>query len=176
MLKSKEKSQKIALIKTENFLKDKIEEKNSLFLKGNENKCNKKHIQANKLQLVDYKKIIQFLIVINIFIKTLERNELHFIELKNSKITLKIKGIGYNKIYNYYTPNETYINGIKQKNISSWYNLNKTDNVIELIWNNALSDIRSMFRGCVNITEMNLSNFETSKLKKPYLCFIIVVL
>ena len=88
-------------------------------------------------------------------------------------ITLKIKGIGESNIfcneenYNFTGVDclqEIYINGIK-KNLSYSYYFNQTENIVKLIWNDNLDDFSYMFRGCSNITEINLSNFTTSKIK-----------
>ena len=88
-------------------------------------------------------------------------------------ITLKIKGIGESNIfcnekdYNFTGIDylqEIYINGIK-KNLSYSYYFNQTENIVKLIWNDNLDDFSYMFRGCSNITEINLSNFTTSKIK-----------
>ena len=60
-------------------------------------------------------------------------------------------------------PNETYINGIKQDNINKIYNFNESENNIKLIWNYDLTSISQMFRGCSNITEIDFSDFDTSR-------------
>ena len=61
-----------------------------------------------------------------------------------------------------YYPNMIYINGIKQPIINYSYYLNETDNFVDLIWNNSINDCRHMFNGCKDITEIDLSNFNTS--------------
>ena len=55
-----------------------------------------------------------------------------------------------------------YINGIKQPTINYSYYLNETDNFIDLIWNNSINYCGYMFYGCKDITEIDLSNFDTS--------------
>ena len=55
-----------------------------------------------------------------------------------------------------------YINGIKQPTINYSYYLNETDNFIDLIWNNSINNCRCMFYECQDITEIDLSNFNTS--------------
>ena len=69
-----------------------------------------------------------------------------------------------------------YINGIKQSTIKYSYNLNETDNFIELIWNNRIGSCGHMFEGCNDITEIDLSNFDTSLVTICVICFIIVIL
>ena len=84
------------------------------------------------------------------------------------------KGNGYNNIFTTGTicsdgfnsqnyPNEIYINGKKQNNINYYYYFNDTDNYIELIWNNSINNCGCMFYDCINITEINLSHFNTSQ-------------
>ena len=93
--------------------------------------------------------------------------------LQFSNITLKIKGIGYKNILGEYSdskpfesiyyPNEVYINGIKQNIVNYSYYLNLTDNYIELIWFNNINNCRCMFRYCSDITQIDMSNFDTSE-------------
>ena len=71
--------------------------------------------------------------------------------LSYSSITLKVKRIGYSKIFNNLHPNETYINGIIQDNIQTKYNFNLTINDIELIWYNELKSCNEMFNDCSKI-------------------------
>ena len=78
--------------------------------------------------------------------------------------------MGYKNIFNYntdefnitYYPKEIYINGVKQDIISSSYYLNETINLVELIWNNSIDRPGFMFYGCIDITEIDLSKFDTS--------------
>ena len=93
-----------------------------------------------------------------------------------SNITLKINGIGTKNVLGYdfssnNYPNMIYINGIKQPNITYNYNLNETNNFIELIWNNTINTCYHMFYECSDITEINLSSFiqknEFKPLNKP---------
>ena len=88
-----------------------------------------------------------------------------------SNITLKIKGIGNNNIFNTETssyckgfnyPDEVIINGNKEKNINNKYYFNQTDNFVELIWNDSINNCSCLFKHCSNITVINLSNFNTS--------------
>lgn len=111
------------------------------------------------------------IIILDLFVKIFPGDKLLLIKNTYSSITLKVKGIGYKKIFNNYNPNTIYINGIKQKQVNYTYYLNQTDNFIELIWNNAIERTNSMFYNCTNITEIDLSNFDTSKLKCTYFMF-----
>ena len=103
------------------------------------------------------------IIILDLFVKIFPGDKLLLIENTYSSITLKIKGIGYKKIFNNYNPNTIYINGIKQKQVNYTYYLNQTDNFIELIWNNAIERTNSMFYNCISLTSINFNNFDTSK-------------
>ena len=64
----------------------------------------------------------------------------------------------------YTKPNEIYINGIKQKTIKNKYIFNETINTVILIWNNTITDCKCMFCDCFDITEIDLSHFDTSQI------------
>ena len=84
-------------------------------------------------------------------------------------ITLKINGSGFKSILSSYFdtkyyPNITIINGIKNTTRDYQYYLPQENNIIELVWdNNNLYSSYNMFRGCASITEIDFSNFDTSK-------------
>ena len=81
-----------------------------------------------------------------------------------SNITIKINQIGYSKILgnNENLPDEVYINGIKQNFSLSHYDLKEPQNTIKLIWDNEIENCNGFFKDCPNITEIDLSNFNTS--------------
>jgi len=96
---------------------------------------------------------------------------LNLFHFQDSKITLKIKGIGDSIIFgnessgsfkgiNYLK--EIYINGNKQDKIEYKYYFNQTNNFVDLIWFDYIKDCGFMFWKCTNIIEINLSNFDTS--------------
>ena len=97
-------------------------------------------------------------------------NKISLFDNNSYNITLRIKGIGHKKIFscdsnfpiNSY-PDKVYINGYQQDNVNYSYNLNQTNNFIELIWYNLISNCQNMFFQCSDITEIDLSNFNTSK-------------
>ena len=110
--------------------------------------------------------VIKFFLMINLFYRIKSNTyELYFFQV--SKITLKIKGNGENSIlnqnfnYNNYLK-EVYINGDKQDEKASGYIFNKEDNFVELIFNDNINNTNDMFKECTSITEINLSNFDTS--------------
>ena len=84
-----------------------------------------------------------------------------------SYIILKSNKTGYTQIISDQfdnLPNEVIING-NDFPVKIGYYLNDSDNTIILIWNNQLNDTSNMFKGCSNITEIDLSNFDTSNVK-----------
>ena len=114
--------------------------------------------------------IIRFLLFKILFIKA-KNNKNILNHNKDSKISLKIKGIGESAILgnegdlnfsgiNYLK--EVYINENKQETIDNRYYFNQTDNYVELIWDNNINNCDNMFINCTNIIEINLSNFDTS--------------
>ena len=126
---------------------------------------------ANKINYKKYAIIIKFIILINLFIKTFPTHKIFSIDFYFSNITLKIKGTGYNKIFcsntgsfltDYY-PNLVYINGNKQDSINFQYNFIEAENVVKLVWNNRIKQNENMFKDCINITEVDLSEFDTSE-------------
>ena len=117
--------------------------------------------------------IIKYIILLNLFNNIFVNNKVFLIEYNYYNITLKIKGNGNKNIFfsnsslfpksNY--PDEVHINGNKQINVSYKYNLNETNNTIGLIWYDLLNSSDYMFRGCSYITEIDLSNFNTSNIE-----------
>ena len=59
-------------------------------------------------------------------------------------------------------PYEISINLIKQNEVSYNYNFNKSDNYVELLWNDNRINCENMFKGCSSIYEINFTNFDTS--------------
>ena len=136
-----------------------------------------------KVKRVNIKRIIvKYYLIINIFILIipyffsilLSYSNKFFFESKFSNITLKIKGTGdkyilsisdsgtysFNKS-NY--PNMIYINRQQNFTITNKYYFDKDDNYVDLIWNNTIDNCYYMFYKCSDITEIDLFNFDTSK-------------
>ena len=87
--------------------------------------------------------------------------------LKVSEVTIKINTKGNitilsDNFFQRYNPLQIYINGYLQENITNKYYFNKTS-IINLIWNNTIESTENMFIGCNKITEIDLSNFDTSQ-------------
>ena len=118
-------------------------------------------------------KIIKYIILLNLFINIILNNKISLIKFKSYNIILKIKGTGTKNIFtsetnNFkreYYPKEVHINGYKQNDVTYSYNLEETDNSVGLIWYDLISSCNFMFRGCSDITEIDLSNFNTSNVE-----------
>ena len=156
------------------FLKEKQKD-NKKYNKIGVNKVNKNrhHITKNIIPFRLYIIIIfRYLIIIDLFTYKTTNSKFNLLLYNFSKITLYIKGIGEKNILTYeeqYTfgtanyPSEVIINGIKQITVNKKYYFNKTNNFVELIWNNSINSCRKMFNGCWDITEIDLSNFDSSE-------------
>ena len=89
-----------------------------------------------------------------------------------ANITLKVKGPGTANIlgsffFNYVNkPDRIFINEIENTTINYSYYFEKIDNIVKLLWNNnSINDCYGMFQNCFNITEIDLSNFNTSNVR-----------
>ena len=150
-----------------------IENKNEIKKYNNKRKENRIKKRNNNIR--NYNIIIRNYIIINLIIFTLINifshcNIFNTFFFHNSKITLKIQGTGeidilgngrFSKFENINYLKEVYINGIPQA-IDYKYIFNKTENFVELIWDDNINNCKNMFSGCSQITEINLSNFNTS--------------
>ena len=95
-------------------------------------------------------------------------------DFASSYINLKIKGTGNIKIlsdfYKGKSPDNITINNAISytKNIDNEYNFENSENniiYITLTWNESITSTSNMFTNCVNITEIDLSNFDASSVK-----------
>ena len=91
------------------------------------------------------------------------------LDVSKISITLKVKGSGLQYILNPkfnesggIFPDEVLLNGNPQ--IKGIYSVNPLaeESNISLFWNNKLDSLNDMFRDCINITEIDLSKFDTS--------------
>ena len=167
-------------INTNNIYKIKLNKNNNRYY----NKIN------NKTHLNNILGKLSFLLFIN-FIQMLSNNQLLLLSFNYSKITLKIKGIGFSNILgralgyliesgdcsfkNQDYPNEIFINGIEQKIVNYSYYFNETYNLVELIWYNTIKDCSCMFHACFNITEIDLSFFNSSAVTNMYRMFFCCI-
>ena len=120
----------------------------------------------NRIKNRKYLLVINFLTIANLFIQILAINKYTLYKL--SKVKLKIKGVGDKEIYNRQIqkkPNIIIINGNQQDKIKTTYYFNQTENYVELIWNDEITNCRRIFINCTNITEFDFSEFDTTNLK-----------
>ena len=147
------------------------------FKSNNKNKINTDIIKIRNYHgytIIILMKIIKYFIIINrfflldFFVENKINNNLYA-----SSITLKVNKIGnsyifykYDKCKNY-PPifDEIYINGVNQSEIRNNYDFNETNNNITLIWKRRVETGHCMFHSCSNISEINLSNFDSSLIK-----------
>ena len=135
------------------ILIDKKQLNNNYKIKESQIKKRKININDNNAIIINY--IIIILIkFIYIFCQIKSKKLLDLFHYQNSKITLKIKGIGIYTILGNVTNgnfksinylNEVYINGNRQDKIEYKYNCNQTNNFIELIWDDNINDCENKF-------------------------------
>ena len=161
--------------KNKSFKSSNLNKKNKLVNGNNKIKGNLNNYRINILiknyiiinnYIAEIIIIIKFIIMLNLFC-IMKNKIINFYYFQYSKIELKVKGVGESLIFNNYSENinfinEIYINGNKQDIIIDEYLFNQTDNFVELILSDDIRSTASMFSGCTNITEINLSNFNTS--------------
>ena len=130
---------------------------------------NRKKIILDNINNYIKKIVIKIIILLNIY-SQIKNSKLYCFIFQYSKIFLKIRGIGENSILgdifdksNY--PNVIKINEIKQNITNYKYFFNQTDNFVELIWDNDINNCDNLFYKCTNITEINLSDFNSSHVK-----------
>ena len=83
-----------------------------------------------------------------------------------SKISLKSDETGLQYIINESfqpLPDKILINGQEVDQIAPKIEIKEENSIIELIWNNPLSNCHAMFKDMVNISEINFTDFDTSK-------------
>ena len=122
-------------------------------------------ISTKKIDINCFYLIFIFLIMLNIQLlisKKIKNNSY----LNSSNITIKIHGTGPQNIfsseYSGSPPDIIFINDIKIEQVKYNYDFNETNNVIELVWYNSISNCNKLFHGCSNIIYVDLSNFDFS--------------
>ena len=143
-------------------------------IKNKKDKLKKSEANKNRIK---FKNIINKILIIIDIIPILS-NKWRYIEYKSSKITLKIRGKGVKYILGYdppsnnfdskYFPNEVYINGALQNEVTYSYNFNQIDNYVDLIWNNDIVNCKNMFRRCQDSIEFDFSSFDTSQVNNMW--------
>ena len=113
----------------------------------------------NKIQMI----IINFLFLFQIIIN----NDRFLFNFYSNEITLKIRGNGNKKILSDSFSREQYpqkveINGRIRTDITYQYYFTEDENIVVLTWEHKATSCASMFKGCYDINEMDLSKFDTS--------------
>ena len=152
---------------------------NSLKYIENERITNKIIKNTNKIEGLKYTIIIELVIIIDLFIRIFPTHKILFLDYYFSNITLKVKGPNNNKIFcsntqefspNYY-PDLIYINDIQQNIINHSFYFNETENEVKFVWNNSIINCKYMFKDCPSILEVDLSEFDNSKVTEMYNMF-----
>ena len=155
------------IIKNRNIHNDYDKENNSYQKKIKHFNNSSKKIIINYIIIIFIK-----IIIINIFGQINNNKIFDLFYFQDSKITLKIKGIGYHSLFgneikgNFSGINflkSVKINGIMKNKIAYKYDFNEKDNTVELILDDNLKDCGFMFWNCSEIEEIDLSKFDTSQ-------------
>ena len=129
--------------------------------------------------LMNNKIFFVLLLIINTIIHIFPKNICSSFIYFDSYITLKINGIGDKNILTLNQtnfkkslyPNFIYINDERQDNIDYHYNFNQIVNEVKLVWNHSINDCQYMFQNCYDIIEIDLSEFDFSKVKRTNFMF-----
>ena len=121
-----------------------------------EGKYKIKYIKINLFQMM--------IIIMNLTVTILCFDKINFYS-KSSYIMIKVNKTGNVRILNerITLPDEIYINGENQSQIQFTYEIDTFNTNIKLVWNNLFEETYLMFGDCLDITEIDLSNFDTSE-------------
>ena len=117
---------------------------------------------------------LKYLIILMslILIKSKNQGNIFIFLLEDNQISLKVKGNGYVTIFypsSNFKPSSYYLNSDPvQKEIinnDATIELHNSENLIKLIFSNTVTSCSSMFMGCSNILEIDLSNFDSSSVQ-----------
>ena len=127
----------------------------------------------HKNKIITFRKIILFLLLNLIYQIELKKNNFNVMIILNAyEISLKINSTGEHDIlcssFGYTgnfipCPDKIYIN-INEINNSACYKVyvNSSDSIIKFEWYNPLNSMSELFHWCYTITEIDLTNFDTS--------------
>ena len=111
--------------------------------------------------------IIIFIFIFHIILisKIVNCDQIFTRKLSNNFIILKVNEIGKIRLLgnNIQKPSQIIINGIDVGPNTYSYNFTRTNNIIKIYWSEPLTNCSTMFYKCFNITEIDLSNFVSSK-------------
>ena len=115
---------------------------------------------------------MKYILLLNIIIQIFSNNNYQQILITNAnEITLKVKDRGINQILsppsiitNYPPTSNIYIDDVETFDFNSEYEIkiNSKNSLIKLEWDTIFNSTRYLFANCVNITEINLNNFDIS--------------
>ena len=166
---------KYHIIKLQNIVYNNPNNKGNKKILNDNNKRKEAQIKKRKNN-VNNRNIINYLIrfiIINL-ICIIKSNIFDLFYFQYSKIILKIKGTGENMLfgkrgYKYFQSidnlKSVYINGILKNEKDFKYDFSQENNIVELIWDDNIVNCSCMFAFCSNITEIDLSHFNTSQVK-----------
>ena len=101
--------------------------------------------------------------MINLIIQILSINKICLIEYKYLNVALTIKGTRNKNVYDMgwlkEFPDEVYIKGKKQNDITPNYNFEDTETTVNLLWYNNIKHVICIFFKCPDITELDFSYF-----------------
>ena len=126
------------------------------------------HIQKIKTKKIGLlmNNILILLLLKIIFVNSIIINYKSNLNNYYSEIHLVIQGSGEQSLLNSGfnpEPSEVYINGVKKDSCKKSCNLEKDKNNIILRFDNPIESCEKIFEGLYNITEIDLSNFDASK-------------
>jgi len=135
----------------------------------------KKGEKRKKLYLFGYEIVLfllRFVVTVNLVNKRIRKLNDYY-----SEIHLVVQGNGTQKILSDYyrglNPSEVYVNGVKDASCRKSCNLYGNLNNITLRFENQIGSCKYMFKSVTSIIEVDLSNFDASKVKSMESMFIL---
>ena len=121
--------------------------------------------------------IIRLLTALLLFTSSLSKNYIHIIHSQSSNISIKVNATGVIYYYHleghhfhcnelYTRPNKVYLNGKDKGSPTYSMYINDTNDIIKLSWITTITSAACLFGGCINIREIDLTEFDTSGLTR----------
>ena len=138
--------------------------------------CIKKSKERIKL-IIGHFIFINYTIIINLVFIILSKESK---EEKYSYITLKINSKGKKQFFNarkigyfinYNFPDIVQINGLNYSNEMYEYDFESKGNIVKLIWNSPPNSTKLLFFECYDLSDIDLSNFDTSEITDMEMTF-----
>ena len=137
-------------------------------LQNNSSRTYKNSIsQIFKINIFKYNTKTAFLIMVLYSFAQILSSDILIMHSFSNIITLKIRKKGNNiKILSdsfsrSYYPQKIKINDKIQNDVSNKYNFIQKNNIINLIWDNNINSCKNMFNGCFDISEIDVSKFDS---------------